>query len=113
MAKKLRDLAEEDIDRLHNGGPLGDDDMKDKVCQLHNDLLPLEDKIKEAQAAATVLFRTFKAETGLSRQDFAYHRKIAMLQDDGEREKRIAAAGLVLSALDEFTEWLNENDTDT
>lgn len=72
----------------HNSGNRDPKYIASQVQKLDKELEPLEDQRRELNEAMKKLRHTFKAETGITVADFTAARRLAKMEDEGEREEK-------------------------
>ncbi len=95
MAENLKDNR----GKGDNNGPLSDEDKKELVRQLDQDLTPHEKSKKEANDAMKALRRDFKKKTGIVQNEFNSMRALAHIEDGDEQDQKTANMKIVFDAL--------------
>lgn len=97
MAENLKNKA----GKGHNKGPMSDEDKGNAIKDLANNLVPLEIAAQAANKAVTKAHRDFKTLTGITRKDFDFGRRLALIEDEDEQKAKTDAVKLCFNALSE------------
>jgi len=80
----------------------GDDNVKgimDQVRKLHADLIPIEEEMIRLRSKKAEVRKRFSAQTGMALADFDLSRRLAMIEDDGDRQEKIINTRIAYEAL--------------
>jgi len=94
MATNINDAGEG-----HNSGNRDPKYIADQVRLLDKELEPLEKQAKDIREDMKTVRNHFKAETGITIADFNAARRLAKMEDEGERDAKKSNLSICFNAL--------------